>query len=408
MQLSASKTRIVDLFKRMDKNQDGILSRRELRLGLKAEGYVVTAAQFKAIMAALDKDFSGEISLKELNKGINWAVKEVSERGLIHDPYEVALEIFAEIDSGTRIIDGKQITDVRTFYKAIDRDGNGALDISEMARGIRRLGISAADSTILDFVKAVDSHGNGNGLIGMKELAEALTNPTLVFGSSGPGITYAKMNSDAAARKQQQENPSRSISPLGQAQAEPFALSIDIPESPSPSGRTESVFEIGRSRSANRSKAHSAARAPDAGVAKRFSSTGHHQSNDGLQEVHVDLALSPSSLSSVSPSLSPNSRQQRKSSSTTLKRPTVSSPRLRSNASPGRSSIPGRNGTSLAPKLEALNVDVTASPGGAHVGSTRLPGRNSFSYAPGLETLKVEIPTSPESISGTTGSPLQT
>eukprot|EP00930_Biecheleria_cincta_P034883 TRINITY_DN24042_c0_g1_i1.p1 TRINITY_DN24042_c0_g1~~TRINITY_DN24042_c0_g1_i1.p1 ORF type:complete len:506 (+),score=62.01 TRINITY_DN24042_c0_g1_i1:1437-2954(+) len=432
-QLSASKTRIVDLFKRMDSNGNGILSRRELRQGLNAEGYKVTAAQFKAIMAVLDKDFSGEISLMELEKGINRAVKEVNERGLIHDPYEVALNIVAELDSGKRMIDGKQITDARTFYKAIDKDGNGALDISEVASGIRRLGIPAADSTVLEFVRAIDSHGNGNGLVGMQELAEALKNPDRVFdkkretnvswaarktalspsssraslmsqsaevqanrSSPRPGSrkSYAKIYSSSAPQEQYESLP-RSISPLGQAQTEATSLTIEIPETPSPSGPKKSLLQTGPVKSVL-TRGTSSPRGSD-GVGKR--SPTDHQSNSasGVHDLQVDLALSPSSLSSISPSFSPNG-QQPKSSSTTSKRPSTTSPRHYSNAPSGRSSIPGRNNITLVPELEALNVDIAASPEGAQVGSAKMPGRSSFSYRPEVEALSVEIPTSPESI----------
>lgn len=37
-----------------------------------------------------------------------------------------------------------RVTDGRSFFKAMDKDNSGSLDVAEVARGLKRLGIEAS------------------------------------------------------------------------------------------------------------------------------------------------------------------------------------------------------------------------------------------------------------------------
>ncbi|CAJ1339424.1 unnamed protein product, partial [Effrenium voratum] len=78
-QLSQSMTRTVDWFRKMDSSGDGKISRAELKKGLKDMGCSLSASDLKAIMIFLDNDDSGSISLQELQRGMNRAVRAVAE-----------------------------------------------------------------------------------------------------------------------------------------------------------------------------------------------------------------------------------------------------------------------------------------------------------------------------------------
>eukprot|EP00438_Fugacium_kawagutii_P018500 Skav201473 [mRNA] locus=scaffold828:16197:22208:- [translate_table: standard] len=168
-QLSSSRSMVNDWFYKMDSSRDGKISRAELKKGLKDMGCTLSASDLKAVLLYLDNDESGSVSLQELQKGMNRAVRQVAEAEAKLEPtvsgpatnaYEALLQINATLRSNTQLILGMlgkqhlvhveimlslmRVTDGRSFFKAIDKDSSGALDTQEVARGLKRLGLDVS------------------------------------------------------------------------------------------------------------------------------------------------------------------------------------------------------------------------------------------------------------------------
>lgn len=142
-QMSASRTRTTDWFYKMDTSRDGKISRAELKKGLKDMSCNLSASDLKAVLQYLDDDNSGSVSLQELQKSMNRAVREVAEAQAKLEPqvtgpatnaYEALVQINAALRSNTQMILGMRVTDGRSFFKAMDKDTSGSLDVAEVAR----------------------------------------------------------------------------------------------------------------------------------------------------------------------------------------------------------------------------------------------------------------------------------
>jgi len=64
-----------DFFRKVDKDGDGILTRREVRLALENLGIQAGRDDFSDLMAIVDLDGGGDISMKEFAKSIHRAMK---------------------------------------------------------------------------------------------------------------------------------------------------------------------------------------------------------------------------------------------------------------------------------------------------------------------------------------------
>lgn len=260
-QLSTSKTRTTDWFYRMDTSRDGKISRAELKKGLKEMGCNLNASDLKAVLLYLDKDDSGSISLQELQKGMNRAVRAVAEAASKLEPvvegpaknvYEALLLINAALRSNTQLIFGLRVTDGRSFFKAMDRDSSGTLDPPEVARGFKRLGVEVSETLLDEIVVAVDV--NKNGMIEMSELLHALKLPQDIAAETPPPEAEADKEKEAFG-----EAPGESSGePPGKApeekatEPEAAAEEMDSPDvlmtakavaSPSPSRRASAQSE---------------------------------------------------------------------------------------------------------------------------------------------------------------------
>ncbi|CAE7873917.1 SLC25A24 [Symbiodinium necroappetens] len=132
--------------------------------------------------------------------------------------YEALVQINAALRSNTQLIMGMRVTDARSFFKAMDKDDSGSLDKTEVARGLKRLGIEASSDLLDQIVAAIDV--NNDGVLDMKELVRALKDPreaappTASDGSGGPGP-----DSPGGDDVEATEPPAaaRSLSPLREA-----------------------------------------------------------------------------------------------------------------------------------------------------------------------------------------------
>ena len=66
--------RLIDLFREWDDDGNGALDKKELRAAVAALGYEAPRAEVDALYDAFDKDGSGEIEFKELNKELRQMV----------------------------------------------------------------------------------------------------------------------------------------------------------------------------------------------------------------------------------------------------------------------------------------------------------------------------------------------
>lgn len=68
--LDSSITRTIDFFRNLDVNGDGHASPGELRTALRALGYLPGEDDFASLLDRLDTDHTGDISVKELDRGL--------------------------------------------------------------------------------------------------------------------------------------------------------------------------------------------------------------------------------------------------------------------------------------------------------------------------------------------------
>jgi len=73
--LKQKKLRASDLFRNIDSSEDGNISASELRTGLVDLGMKFSDHDFSLIMAKIDKDGGGDISLREFDKALKAAEK---------------------------------------------------------------------------------------------------------------------------------------------------------------------------------------------------------------------------------------------------------------------------------------------------------------------------------------------
>jgi hypothetical protein len=83
--LNKSKTRIIDLFRSLDKSGDGLLSASELRAGLKRIGLELTKEEFAVLLSRVDQDGSGELEARELDKALKLVEKKARNEGRAQD-----------------------------------------------------------------------------------------------------------------------------------------------------------------------------------------------------------------------------------------------------------------------------------------------------------------------------------
>eukprot|EP00929_Paragymnodinium_shiwhaense_P100091 TRINITY_DN62141_c0_g1_i1.p1 TRINITY_DN62141_c0_g1~~TRINITY_DN62141_c0_g1_i1.p1 ORF type:complete len:595 (+),score=142.84 TRINITY_DN62141_c0_g1_i1:75-1859(+) len=78
-QLDATKTRSIDLFRLVDTSRDGRISFEELRTALALKGYRISDEDLNMLVESLDADRSGEVDLKEFDRGLRRA-ERLSQR----------------------------------------------------------------------------------------------------------------------------------------------------------------------------------------------------------------------------------------------------------------------------------------------------------------------------------------
>ncbi|CAJ1386890.1 unnamed protein product [Effrenium voratum] len=111
------------------------------------------------------------VSVKELDRHVRKAALDALEAAAqrvisVDSPTETSVaEVLTRVNmalqSGKLVVYGRKIHDAHSFFKAIDKDGSGALDPSELQRGFRRLGVDVSDALLQQLCDALDTDENG-------------------------------------------------------------------------------------------------------------------------------------------------------------------------------------------------------------------------------------------------------
>jgi len=144
---AASETRakrIKEVFRTYDKSNDGFLDMRELQKVLKTLGPSFAASEIAGFCSDIDKSKDGQIFYQEF---VDW----------INGTSQVAREFAKALFYSTG--DARTARINKTF-KAMDKTGDGSLDIAELDRSLRSLG-NFTHEEVLRICKDLDSSGDG-------------------------------------------------------------------------------------------------------------------------------------------------------------------------------------------------------------------------------------------------------
>eukprot|EP00913_Durusdinium_trenchii_P016213 g15237.t1 len=94
--LKRKRLRASDLFKKIDSSGDGNVTGEELRMGLHDLGFKLSDADLASIMAVIDKDGGGEVSVKEFDRAMRAAEKLPSKK----EKHDAGLGLDEELSKG--------------------------------------------------------------------------------------------------------------------------------------------------------------------------------------------------------------------------------------------------------------------------------------------------------------------
>lgn len=94
----------------------------------------------------------------------------------------VIRQIRISLKSGVREVNGMLVNDAASLFHALDRDGSGSLDTTELAAGLARFMPGISQSDMEEVIKAIDT--DGDQLIDIAELVGAIEQPKTLFRES--------------------------------------------------------------------------------------------------------------------------------------------------------------------------------------------------------------------------------
>jgi len=184
--LSRSAGRVVDLFKRIDRDGSNSVDKREFRKAIRALGFSADfyrTADVDAVFDALDEDGGGCIDLLELTKKLKPSTVATNKHRLRKRTEGKRGQALAAHNKLTAT-DGHGATEqlsqllianrVRMIdlFRSWDEDGNGLIDKGEFSRALRVLGLDAPEATIKALFASWDK--DDSGVLEFKELNRIL------------------------------------------------------------------------------------------------------------------------------------------------------------------------------------------------------------------------------------------
>jgi len=174
--ISGAKVKDVSgFFKALDADNTRSLAKAEISKGFKRLKISISEKLLEDLVNAGDVDRSRRIESKEFVRLLDpasWTDPDGGPEEERAQSEKVLKEVTGKIKftlkAGGRTLYGKRVTDARTFYEAVDRDGSGALEKDELFQGLQRLGVTVPEYQIVVLINALD--GNKSGLIELPEL----------------------------------------------------------------------------------------------------------------------------------------------------------------------------------------------------------------------------------------------
>jgi len=176
--LAEKKMRATDLFKKIDTSGDGSLDADELRAGLADMGFKASDAEFAVIMARVDKDGGGDVSLKEFDRAMKAAeklpkkkVEEVviqkKKQGITAEDREEFRQIFCLFKQLTR----KEATG-GADHELVSMDSSGTISVDELEQLLEGVGMKLRPDDIHNMIGDLDKDHNGD--IDFEEFCSAM------------------------------------------------------------------------------------------------------------------------------------------------------------------------------------------------------------------------------------------
>lgn len=127
----SSNKELIDLFKAIDKNNDGRLSRQEIINGYQELGLTVEHAQ--EIISKIDSDQSGLVDYSEfITATQNW--KKICEKDFLEKTfkiYDIGKDGHLSLNELKQLIPGVENSDWDQFFQEADKNGDGLISLSE-------------------------------------------------------------------------------------------------------------------------------------------------------------------------------------------------------------------------------------------------------------------------------------
>jgi len=194
--LLSGAAKVIDLFRQLDEDGDGAVSRLEFRRVLPLMGYDASDTEaIDDLFDDLDLDGSGAIAYEELKELLT--VDRLAERGIelaavLQDGALGEIEVTAKNKNSLRGGDvtirrgeGREASiaalqtqlwstagKVSDLFRALDKDGDGVVTQDEFARGMGQLGFQTDEAVLTDIFCSLDASGDGS--IEYAELEELL------------------------------------------------------------------------------------------------------------------------------------------------------------------------------------------------------------------------------------------
>jgi Ca2+-binding EF-hand superfamily protein len=177
--LSEKKMRATDLFKKIDTSGDGSLDADELRAGLSDVGWRGSDAEFAVIMARVDKDGGGDVSLKEFDRAIK-AAEKLPKKKLVE---EVVVQ---KKKQGITAEDREEFRQIFCLFKQLTKkegtedapselvamDTAGTISTDELEQLLEGVGMKLRPDDIHNMIGDLDKDHNGN--IDFEEFCSAM------------------------------------------------------------------------------------------------------------------------------------------------------------------------------------------------------------------------------------------